>query len=105
VLESGIERELRHVLRTSGIVPILRRDRRKRDPILQPLDRFVVTFRDLAFDIGEVVGGREVGTSKECECRDRGCRLSCDSSRDVTSWSAVVSTAGIWASRPNAFVH
>src|SRR4029079_965068 len=42
------------------IVAVLRGDRRQRDPVLQPLDRFVVPLRDFAANIAQVVGRNDV---------------------------------------------
>ncbi len=61
LLEAGVARQLGHVLRAGGIVAILRGDRRQGDPILQPLDRLIVAFRDLATDVAEVIGIRADG--------------------------------------------
>ena len=52
VLKSRIARELRHVLRALRISAVLGRDRNLRNPILQPLHRLVVAFRDFGFDVG-----------------------------------------------------
>ena len=52
LLKSRIARELRHVLGAFGIAAILGRDRHLRDPILQPLHRFIVALRDFGFDVG-----------------------------------------------------
>ena len=57
LLESGIARELRHVLGAFARIAVLGGDRRQRDPVLQPLDRFVVALGDLALDRGGIRSG------------------------------------------------
>src|SRR5206468_10326869 len=46
LLETGIARELRHVLRTLGIAAVLRRDRYLPDSILQSLHGLFMPLRD-----------------------------------------------------------
>src|SRR3546814_2294392 len=50
LLETGVAGQLRHVLRTFARVEVFGRDRRHRDPVLQPLDRFIVLRFDLLPD-------------------------------------------------------
>ena len=50
LLETGVARELGHVLRAFFRVAVFRGDRRQRDPVLQALERFVVALDDFGID-------------------------------------------------------
>jgi hypothetical protein len=58
LLKAGVLGELRHALRPIRVAAVLGRDRRCRDPVLEPLHRFVVPLHDLLTDRAQICIGR-----------------------------------------------